>query len=164
MRHLTLLGLFHRAADGRWSLTDLGELLRDDHPLQMWRALSQADQYLGKVDESIYALLGAVRTGWPVWNTIHGRSFWDEPSFDPEFGKGFHQLIGHRSAQIGHVIARSYDWTSVTQVIDVGGGTRRYLRTSLALIHISTGRWSTCHTMSRQLPPSWPRTTSATGV
>jgi hypothetical protein len=46
MRHLTLLGLFCTTADGRWELAELGELLRDGHPMSMRNTLDQDDHFV----------------------------------------------------------------------------------------------------------------------
>lgn len=131
MRHLTLLGLFCTTADGRWELAELGELLRDGHPMKLRSMFDQNDHYVRKVDRSSYGLLEAVRTGGAVWEKLHGRSFWEEMSADPGFGSDFNaQMAGH-SARCSPAIARGYDWSTVQHVVDVGGGTGRCLATIL---------------------------------
>lgn len=132
MRHLRILGLFCTTADGRWKTTELGEVLRDDHPLRMRRTLDQTNHYIRKVDESSYGLLQAVQTGGPVWNTLHGRQFWEDLATDRQLGTGFDELMDHRSASLGPAITQSYDWTTIDHVIDVGGGTGRVLANILA--------------------------------
>jgi SAM-dependent hydroxylase len=132
MRYLRNLGLFYTTADGCWKLTELGELLRDGHPLRIRRALDQTNHYLQKVDQNTSGLLAAVRTGDAVWEKLHGLSFWDDMAADPEFGGGFDELMFHRSAQLGPAITRGYDWSTVQHVIDVGGGTGGVLASILS--------------------------------
>jgi SAM-dependent hydroxylase len=132
MRHLRLCGLFCTTAVGRWELTELGELLRDGHPLGMRRTLDQTDHYVQKVDRSGYGLLEAVRTGGAVWEKLHGLSFWDDMSADSGFGRDFDVQMAHHSARYSPAISRGYDWSTVEHVIDVGGGTGRVLATILA--------------------------------
>jgi 2,7-dihydroxy-5-methyl-1-naphthoate 7-O-methyltransferase len=133
MRHLQILGLFCTTADDRWELTELGELLRDDHPLRMRRALDQTNQYLRKVDQSAYGVLAAVRAGGTVWDRLHGLSFWDDVAANPELGRGFGELMASRLALLGPAISRSYDWTASRHIIDVGGGTGRVLASILGI-------------------------------
>ncbi|MGH3848200.1 MAG: methyltransferase [Pseudonocardiaceae bacterium] len=131
MRHLRILGLFRATEDGHWELAELGELLRDDHPMGIRRSLDQDDHYVRKVDRSAYGLLEAVRTGGAVWEKLHGLSFWDDMSADPGFGRGFNAQMAHHSALYSPAIARGYDWSTVQHVVDVGGGTGRTLVTIL---------------------------------
>jgi 2,7-dihydroxy-5-methyl-1-naphthoate 7-O-methyltransferase len=133
MRHLQILGLFCTTADARWTLTELGELLLDDHPLQMRRALDQTNHYLRKVDQSTYGLLAAVQAGGAVWDKLHGLPFWDDVAADPELGRGFGELMAYRLALLGPAISRSYDWTTTRHIIDVGGGTGRVLASILGV-------------------------------
>ncbi|MBV9030328.1 MAG: methyltransferase [Pseudonocardiales bacterium] len=131
MRHLRILGLFRTTAAGRWELAELGELLRDDHPMRIRRTLDQADHYVQKVDRSAHGLLEAVRTGGAVWERLHGLSFWDDMSADPRFGRGFDAQMARHSALYSPAITRGYDWSTVEHVVDVGGGTGRTLVTIL---------------------------------
>jgi hypothetical protein len=130
LRHLELLGVV-QGTSARWENTEIGELLREDHPSRMRRNLDQDDAYLGKVDRSSYGLLAAVRRGGPVWEELYGHSFWDEMAVNPEFGKGFDRLMADYSVRVGPAVATSYDWSSVRHVVDVGGGTGKVLASIL---------------------------------
>ncbi|MDQ3763224.1 MAG: methyltransferase [Actinomycetota bacterium] len=123
MRHLTLLGLFRTTVDGRWELAEFGELLRDSHPRRMRAILDQTDHFVRKMDRSAYGLLEAVRTGSSVWEKLHGLSFWDDMTADPELGRCFDAVNANHSAMFGPAITRDYDWSTVQQVVYVGGGT-----------------------------------------
>ncbi|MGB6164535.1 MAG: methyltransferase [Pseudonocardiaceae bacterium] len=131
MRHLKLLGLFCTTADGRWKLAELGEILRDAHPMRMRRTMDQADHYVQKVDRSAYGLLESVRTGGAAWKELHGLSFWDDMTADPEFGRGFDAQMARHAAMCSPAIARGYDWSTVQHIVDVGGGMGRTLATIL---------------------------------
>jgi 2,7-dihydroxy-5-methyl-1-naphthoate 7-O-methyltransferase len=123
MRHLTILELFSTTTSNRWKLTELGELLRDDHPIQMRRTLDQTNHYVRKVDESTHGLLAAVRACHPAWHKLHGLSFWENMATEPEFGTSYNRLMEHRSDQFGPAITQGYDWSKIQRVVDVGGGT-----------------------------------------
>jgi len=127
MRHLTLLGLFRTTAEGRWELAELGELLRDSHPMSMRKILDQTDHFVRKMDRSAYGLLEAVRTGGAVWEKLHGLSFWDDMIADPELGRCFDAVNANHSAMFGPAITRCYDWSTVQHIVYVGGGTGRAL-------------------------------------
>lgn len=133
MRHLEILGLFSTTMNGRWKLTELGEFLRDDHPRQIRSSLDQANHYLRKVDQSTYGLLEAIRTGRPIWDKLHGLSFWDDLATDQDLRKGFDELMACRSVRLCSAISQGYDWANVQHVIDVGGGTGNVLASILSL-------------------------------
>ncbi|MBV9729445.1 MAG: SAM-dependent methyltransferase [Pseudonocardiales bacterium] len=130
MRHLTFLGLFRTTAAGCWEVAELGEILRDGHPMRI--AMDQADDFVRKVDQSIYGLLDAVRTGGAVWERLHGRSFWKELAFDSEIGRSYNFHMAVHAAMFGPALAQSYDWSTVQHLVDVGGGTGHTLATIMS--------------------------------
>ena len=132
MRHLTLLGLFRTTADGCFEVTEMGEALRDGHPIGIRSTLDQTNPFLSRLDQSAHGLLQAVRTGGPAWEHLHGLSFWDNMTAEPGFGEGYDAQMNQHSAMFGAAIARSYDWSSVRHVIDVGGGVGRTLAALLS--------------------------------
>lgn len=131
MRHLTILGLFSTTTDGRWEITELGALLRDDHPLGIRRGLDQNDCYVQKSDASVRGLLNSVRTGAAVWKALYGVSFWENITADPEFAESFNANMARYSAFFGPTLSRCYDWSNVEHVVDVGGGVGHTLVTIL---------------------------------
>jgi hypothetical protein len=132
MRHLALLGLFRATADGRFEVAEMGEALRDGHPMGIRSTLDQTNPFLSKLDQSAHGLLQAVRTGGPAWEHLHGLSFWDNMTAEPGFGEGYDAQMNQHSAMFGAAVARSYDWSSVRHVIDVGGGVGRTLAALLS--------------------------------
>lgn len=132
MRHLTILGFFSITAAGTWEITELGALLKDDHPLGMRRGLDQNDHYAQKLDRSVHGLLDAVRAGDAVWEIVHGLSFWDNMTADPQLAESFNAHMAHHSSLFGPAISRGYDWSHIRRIVDVGGGTGRTLATLLS--------------------------------
>jgi len=132
MRHLALLGLFRTTADGRFEVTEMGEALRDSHPMGIRSTLDQTNPFLSKLDQSTHGLLYAVRTGGPAWEHLHGLSFWDNMTVESGFGEGYDAQMNQHSSLFGTAIAHSYDWSSVRHVIDVGGGVGRTLAALLS--------------------------------
>ena len=164
MRHLTLLGLFRTTADGCFEVTEMGEALRDGHPIGIRSTLDQTNPFLSRLDQSAHGLLQAVRTGGPAWEHLHGLSFWDNMTAEPGFGEGYDAQMNQHSAMFGAAIARSYDWSSVRHVIDVGGGWGVPWRPCCASIRTCAVAWLTFPAPPPKRLPSSRRLTWPTGV
>src|SRR3712207_947497 len=78
---LAVRGVFSRDEDGRFSLTGLGEALREDHPAGK-RKLLDIDG-LGRAELSFIRLLHSVRTGEAAFPQQFGRTFWQDLAADP---------------------------------------------------------------------------------
>jgi hypothetical protein len=120
LRHLTSRGLLSRDTDGRYSLTALGEPLRDNHASRVrdWLDIEGA----GRAELSFVELLHSVRTGQAAYPAQFGRSFWEDLAAAPERQDSFNVSMSASIAERGPSIAAAYGWGALEHVVDVGGG------------------------------------------
>jgi predicted transcriptional regulator len=121
LRHLSSAGVLDRDDSGRYSLTEMGELLLDEHPAGMRRRLDM-EGAIGRADLSFFQLLHAVRTGEAAYPAQFGRAFWEDLSLDATLSQSFDELMGSDVAAEAPAIVAAYDWGSLEHVVDVGGG------------------------------------------
>jgi O-methyltransferase len=121
LRHLATVGVLDRDQSGRYQLTALGDGLRDEHPAGM-RAVLDLEGAIGRADLCLVQLLHTVRTGAPCFPVLFGRSFWDDLHADPKRSASFDQQMGADITADAPAIVSAYDWGSLGQVVDVGGG------------------------------------------
>jgi precorrin-6B methylase 2 len=121
MRHLVTAGLLRDDGTGQYALTELGELLRDDHPAAMRRRLD-LEGAIGRADLAFVQLLHTVRTGDVAYSVEFGRSFWEDLAKNPALSASFDDLMGGDMAIEAPVIVAAFDWGSLGHVVDVGGG------------------------------------------
>lgn len=124
LRYLVACGVFAEEG-GRYSNTDLSRLLLDEVGWRPWLDLDGAP---GVWAESWTRLLEGVRRGSP------GR---DEGWYYEELARtrrstSFDALMAAQVRANAQQIADEYDWSAITHVVDVGGGTGELLRTVLA--------------------------------
>lgn len=119
--HLAMAGLLVEEGTGSYSLTTLGEQLRDDAPEGV-RGMIDLEGAVGRADLCLIHLLHTVRTGEPAYQRQFGRPFWDDMSADAGLGASFDALMGARlTADIPAIVA-GYPWDELGHVVDVGGG------------------------------------------
>ena len=121
LRHLSSAGVLDRDDSGRYSLTEIGELLLDDHPAGMRRRLD-IEGAIGRADLSFFQLLHAVRTGEAPYPAQFGRTLWEDLALDGKLSSSFDELMGSDVAAEAPAIVAAYDWGSLEHVVDVGGG------------------------------------------
>jgi hypothetical protein len=124
LRYLVARGVFAEAG-GAYANTDVSSLLRDEAGWRPWLDLDDAP---GVWAESWTRLLEAVRTGSP------GR---DEGWYYEELARtgraaSFDGLMAAQVHANAEQVAEADDWSGVTHVVDVGGGTGVLLRMLLA--------------------------------
>jgi hypothetical protein len=124
LRFLVGLDVFAEA-NGDYANTDVSLLLLDEAGWRQWLDLDGAP---GVWAESWTRLLQAVRTGSP------GR---DEGWYYEELARtgrseSFDALMAVQVRAYADEVARAYDWSSVSHVVDVGGGTGAMLQAILA--------------------------------
>ena len=125
LNHLVTAGVLSTEDAGAYSLTPLGERLRDDHPDGV-RAWLDIDGSVGRAELSFVQLLHTVRTGEPAFPQQFGRPYWDDLAADPARSASFDALMAARLTNASDVAA-AYPWGSLGHVIDVGGGNGRLL-------------------------------------
>lgn len=132
IRYLVLLEVLRASSVDRVELGELGAVLCHGHPAGLAGAYDQNVPFARRGDEAIPGLVAAVRTGKSVWADISGRSFWDDLAADQELGRSFAGAMAAHAAALGPALAERYDWSGVTHVADVGGGTGHVLAAVLA--------------------------------
>jgi SAM-dependent methyltransferase len=117
LRHLVQKGVFSELEPGQFTLTDTGELLRDESV----RLVCDLDGLGGRFAHAWGTLLEAVRTGKPAYEGVFGRPFWEDLDSHPDIRRQFDALMG--PAGHGTPSTEITDWSDVRTVVDVGGGT-----------------------------------------
>jgi hypothetical protein len=135
LRTLATAELVVEHADGRFTLTADGELLRADHPY----SVRDSCRLVPAEVDALALLDHAVRGEGPAFDLAHGMSFWDHLDRDADAS-----LIFDRSQDVvarlqGLIVARARDWSSARTVVDVGGGDGTFLRTLLRRVRHARG-------------------------
>lgn len=136
LRALTDVGVFEELADGRFALTALGETLRSDVPGSMRKpALLWTEEWHWRA----YGLFtSSVRTGEAGMLPAHGRNFWDYLALHPATASAFNGMMSSASLLRAQALARTYDFSEVERMVDVGGGEGRLLSAVLQVYpHLS---------------------------
>ena len=124
LRYLVARGVF-TLGNGGYANTEVSRLLMDEAGWRQWLDLDGAP---GVWAESWTRLLEGVRTGSPGC---------DEDWYYAELARSgraasFDSLMAAQVQANAEEVATAYDWSPVTDVVDVGGGTGVMLRTLLA--------------------------------
>ncbi|MEZ4503210.1 MAG: methyltransferase [Dehalococcoidia bacterium] len=124
LRFLASLGVFTRDPEGRYALTELGELLRSDHPNSARRgAIFYGSPF---IYDAWGHLLDSVRTGESAFEVAHGSNLFAYVATDPGAlrvnSDYMTEMAGRRSP-----VAAQYRFPEAGLVVDVGGGAGRML-------------------------------------
>ncbi|WP_048634750.1 methyltransferase [Mycolicibacterium aurum] len=129
MRALTSRGVLRQRRDGRFTLTPVGEALREgvdgslrDMVLFIGHPARWADWG---------SLAYSVQTGRPAAEKLRGMPFFDYLATDPEFAAVFNNAMTAASGLSNDVALQAYDFTGARLVVDVGGGHGAVLATIL---------------------------------
>jgi hypothetical protein len=124
MRALASLGIFAEVRPATFAHTALSRLLRSDVPgslRNMALLLGNPSQW-----QAWGALDYSVRTGQPAFDHIHGQNIWQYLALHPESARVFNEaMVSFSEAAIPVVYA--YDFSTITTMVDVGGGLGRLL-------------------------------------
>lgn len=120
LRALASLGVFEETAARTFSLAEMGELLRSDHP----RSMRSMALFQGAPPhwEGWGAFLHSVETGESAFEKVHGKGFFDYCQSDPEFAEAFNGAMTGMSAAASEVVVQAYDFSGIETLVDVGGG------------------------------------------
>jgi O-methyltransferase domain len=123
MRYLSSREIFEEVGADSFRLTSLSDLLRTDHPY------SARDVYLSPVacTRAMEGLDHAIRTGEAAFDHVHGETMWDNFTRFPDDGARFDLAMSGVTALEMMAIRRALDWSSVSTVVDVGGGNGGFL-------------------------------------
>lgn len=115
LRYLAARDLFTETAPGRFAVTELGALLRDDHPYSSRRWLD-LEGFGGTMDLAFTELLTTVRSG-------RSPRAVGETNIPGEVAGSFDDLMEAQSRLQTPAIVAGWDWSCVEHVVDLGGGT-----------------------------------------
>lgn len=121
MRVLTALGLSDEGADGRYSLTPQGGLLRADvrGSLRMPVLFGVGDWYWRAWGDFLHT----VQTGEPAFDHVWGMNAFEFWGRNPEAGEVHDRGMATLTAFTTAAILEAYDFSRFGSVLDVGGGT-----------------------------------------
>ena len=133
LRTLTALGLLSHE-DGCFRVTEAGARLRSDVPGSDWGAMMMMPAPWTL--ETWQRLPQAVRTGQPVFEDVHGMSFWEHLRTHEEVGRTFDAAMarGAKDEEPARLVARELGGSGASVLVDVGGGTGRLLAQVVAAV------------------------------
>ncbi|MCI4324074.1 MAG: hypothetical protein L3K03_08735 [Thermoplasmata archaeon] len=118
---LTAHGFLTESTEGLFRLTELGALLTDEAVAE-----TVVDRF--EIDFPVYwALAQAARPGPPVFERVHGKRFYEFLRAERRYGLRFQSELAAEATRSGGSLATSYDFSAVRSVVDVGGGSGRFL-------------------------------------
>jgi SAM-dependent methyltransferase len=130
LRALSTFGVVTEQEDGKFSNTELGDLLRNV-------AGSARNVALGLTEDVWYEaweqLPGAVRDGALPFQLAHpGKTFWDVIEGNPEVKARFNGFMVAQTEAFAPQLLAAFDFSTCRQVIDVGGGNGALIASVLA--------------------------------
>jgi hypothetical protein len=120
LRALATLGIFDEVRPRTFALTEVGDLLRADHPQSM-RSMALF-QGAPPHWQGWGSFLHSVRTGESAFEHVHGKGFFDYCQTDREFGAAFDGAMTGMSAATVSAVLEAYDFSGIARLVDVGGG------------------------------------------
>ncbi len=119
LRALASIGIVTNHGDGSFSLTEMGQRLRSNHP----ESLKGMALHVGTQLSPAYAELHqCVATGRPPEGIKYGPDGFAELNLDPAAAAIFNQAMVDNSRRFAAEAARAYDFTRFATIMDVGGG------------------------------------------
>ncbi|WBB61647.1 methyltransferase [Streptomyces sp. WMMC500] len=129
LRFLAGHGVFRQEEDGRFALTPLAELLREDVPGSM---RAYVDVHGNDIFwRSAAGLSDALRTGGNPFEEQFGMPFYKYLFAHRELGAQFDTSMASFSEALSDQVAAAYDFGAARTVVDVGGGRGGQLRAIL---------------------------------
>jgi hypothetical protein len=117
LRGLAGKGVFRDVGDGKFALTPLAELLREDHPLSL-RPL--AVMFLELQYHPWGDFVHSVRTGTCAYEHRTGRAFFDDLDADPGAALTFSRAMTSFLQSIPASVVEAYDFSPFGKIVDVG--------------------------------------------
>jgi hypothetical protein len=127
LRFLASLGVFSLGEDGRWQLTPLADVLRDDVPGSM-RA---AARMMGRVSSVMPHLLENIRTGTCAYHLAFGKPIFADLAGKPEDAAIFDAAMTSFHGGETEAVLDVYDYDGISTLADVGGGNGVVLEATL---------------------------------
>lgn len=117
LRLLVALDVLGEDDQGRFSLTPLGEELRDDRLAPLARFFNGEPHW-----QAWWNLDHSVRTGERAFDHLFGMRDWDFYAQNPAYGAVFDLAMRSLTEPVSKAVASSYDFSNAGVVADVGGG------------------------------------------
>ncbi|MFP2906889.1 methyltransferase [Pyxidicoccus sp. 3LFB2] len=105
----------------RWGLTEMGSLLRKDHPGSVYGSLRAHGHMLSW--RSWGELKTSLTTGQPVVEKLVGETFFEFMGSHPADGALFQESMVAYQLQNAPAVVNAYDFSAARTICDVGGGT-----------------------------------------
>jgi SAM-dependent methyltransferase len=118
LRALASCGLLDELPDGRFALTELGDVLRSDSPRSQRARLSNLDSY-----RAWLAAADSMEMGRPAFERTFNATFFGHKESDPAARRQFDRRMRERSTRLYAGLLAGHDWSGSRRVLDVGGGT-----------------------------------------
>jgi hypothetical protein len=119
LRALASFAIFAETADGRFELTPMAVCLETDAPDSM-RAMAIM---LGEEHYHAWGdLLHSVKTGEIAFNHAYKTAFFDYLARHPQAGTTFGAAMTNMTAQVSLGVVMTYDFSSISTLLDIGGG------------------------------------------
>lgn len=128
LRALTTIDICRQHPDGSFQMTPMGSLLATDAPesLRAWTL------WWGKHLWPVWGqLLYSVRTGQSARKLLLGTDGFEHLQNDPEAAAIFNRAAAELTRLAAERIVRSYDFSGMIRIVDVGGGSGQLLATIL---------------------------------
>jgi hypothetical protein len=119
LRALVEIGLLSEEEDGRFGLTTMGRLLREDDPDSLRPvAIVYGDAFY----QAWSGLLQGVKSGRTPFEELFGAAFFDYFAQHPELGEAFDRTMASLSTAMADEVVAAYDFSGIRTLVDVGGG------------------------------------------
>ena len=120
LRALASVGIFSEDPEGRFALTPLANLLRQDVPGSL---RAPAAMIRSKVQwPALGDLLYSVQTGNSAFPHLFGMDLWEYTQQDEQENKIFHDAMSGFSVVEVEAICKAYDFSGITTLVDIAGG------------------------------------------
>ena len=117
---LVSIGVLTRHENDRFALTAVGATLRKGVPGSLWAwALTQLDE---EHYQTWGDILHTVKTGETAFSHQFGMDVWQYRALHPEQSTLFDESMSNLIGVFNQALLESYDFSSIQQLIDIGGG------------------------------------------
>jgi hypothetical protein len=128
LRALASVGIFAEDPNGRFTLTPMAELLRSG---VRGSQRTNIQMMVGQFYEAWGSLIGSIRNGRPVFESIHGQPFFDYLAEHPDQAQIFDDAMTARNARKTRAMLDAYDFSGIGVLADIGGGNGTTLMAAL---------------------------------
>jgi len=125
LRALTSLGILDKNDDATFSLTPLGNLLRDDVSGSLRNvAILYGEPWLW---EAYAQLPYSIENTTPAFDHAHGRGLYDFLKQNPPAAEKFNKAMTAFSDHEAEAVKKAYSFSTARTIVDIGGGQGRFV-------------------------------------